>query len=127
MPITNTTKNYVDQEKITISAEVLKDDKTLVFKLTRDGVVDSRFLTVAQALELASSIESAVMDMNFRKDGIESAEDYFNNHFLRWKADTISSLESLKIRFEECLTPQQHADLQMAETKADKHKGDGHE
>ena len=108
MPITNSTKNYVDQEKITISAEVLKDDKTLVFRLTRDGVIDSRFLTVEQGLELASSIENAVMDMNMRKDGIESAEDYF-------------------IRFEDCLTPQQHADLQMAETKADKHRGDGHE
>lgn len=123
MPITNSTKNYVDQEKINISAEVLKDDETLVFRLTRDGVIDSRFLTVAQALELASSIESAVMDMNMRKDGIESAEDYLNRHF----SDTISSLESLKIRFEDCLTPQQHADLQMAETKADKHRGDGHE
>jgi|TARA_R100001079_G_scaffold6471_1_gene3882 hypothetical protein len=123
MPITNSTKNYVDQEKITISAEVLKDDKTLVFRLTRDGVIDSRFLTVAQGLELASSIENAVMDMNMRKDGIESAEDYLDRHF----PDTISQLESLKIRFEDCLTPQQHADLQMAETKADKHRGDGHE
>jgi hypothetical protein len=71
-------------------------------------VIDSRFLTVAQGLELASSIENAVMDMNMRKDGIESAEDYF-------------------IRFEDCLTPQQYADQQMAETKADKHKDDGHE
>ena len=96
MPITNSTKNYVDQEEITISAEVLKDDETLVFRLTRDGVIDSRFLTVAQALELASSIESAVIDMNMRKDGIESAEDYFNRQF----SDTISSLESLKIRFD---------------------------
>ena len=108
MPIKNSTKNYVDQEKISISAEVLKDDKTLVFRLTRDGVIDSRFLTVEQGLELASSIENAVIDMNMRKDGIESAEDYF-------------------MRFEDCLTPQQHADLQMAETKADKHRGDGHE
>ena len=94
-----------------------------MFRLTRDGVIDSRFLTVAQGLELASSIESAVMDMNMRKDGIESAEDFFNRHF----PDTISSLESLKIRFEDCLTPQQYADQQMAETKADKHRGDGHE
>jgi len=123
MPITNSTKNYVDQEKITISAEVLKDNETLVFRLTRDGVIDSRFLTVEQGLELASSIENAVMDMNMRKDGIESAEDYLDRHF----PDTISQLESLKIRFEDCLTPQQHADLQMAETKADKHRGDGHE
>ena len=111
--------DHREKEKADISAKVLRDDKTLVFRIDND----SRFLTVAQALELASTIENAVMDMNMRKDGIESAEDFFNRHF----PDTISSLESLKIRFEDCLTPQQYADQQMAETKADKHRGDGHE
>ena len=123
MPITNTAKNYTEQNEVIIEAKVLKDDKTLLFQLTSNGVIDSRYLTVEQGLELASKIESAVMDMNMRKDGVESAEDYLNNHF----ADTISSLESLKIRFEDCLTPQQYADQQMAETKEDKHRGDGHE
>ena len=96
--------DHREKEKADISAKVLRDDKTLVFRIDND----SRFLTVAQGLELASTIENAVMDMNMRKDGIESAEDYF-------------------IRFEDCLTPQQYADKQMAETKADKHRGDGHE
>jgi len=123
MPITNTAKNYTEQNEVIIEAKVLKDDKTLLFQLTSNGVIDSRYLTVEQGLELASKIESAVMDMNMRKDGVESAEDYFNNHF----PDTISSLESLNIRFEDCLTPQQYADQQMAETKEDKHRGDGHE
>ena len=122
MPITNTSKNYTEQNEVTIEAKVLKN-KNLLFQLTSNGVIDSRYLTVEQGLELASKIENAVMDMNMRKDGVESAEDYFNNHF----PDTISSLESLKIRFEDCLTPQQFADQQMAETKEDKHRGDGHE
>ena len=122
MPITNTSKNYTEQNEVTIEAKVSKN-KNLLFQLTSNGVIDSRYLTVEQGLELASKIENAVMDMNMRKDGIESAEDYFNNHF----PDTISSLESLKIRFEDCLTPQQYADQQMAETKEDKHRGDGHE
>ncbi len=123
MPITNTSKNYTEQNEVIIEAKVLKDDKTLLFQLTSNGVIDSRYLTVEQGLELASKIESAVIDMNMRKDGIESAEDYFNRQF----SDTMSSLESLKIRFEDCLTPQQFADQQMAETKEDKHRGDGHE
>ena len=107
MPITNTSKNYTEQNEVTIEAKVLKN-KTLLFQLTSNGVIDSRYLTVEQGLELASKIENAVMDMNMQMNGVESAEDYF-------------------IRFEDCLTPQQYADLQMAETKEDKHRGDGHE
>ena len=109
MPITNTSKNYTEQNEVTIEAKVLKDDKTLLFQLTSNGVIDSRYLTVEQGLELASKIENAVMDMNMQMNGVESAEDYFN------------------IRFEDCLTPQQYADQQMAETKEDKHRSDGHE
>tara|TARA_R100000329_G_C7523572_1_gene184607 strand:+ start:207 stop:533 length:327 start_codon:yes stop_codon:yes gene_type:complete len=108
MPITNTSKNYTEQNEVIIEAKVLKN-KTLLFQLTSNGVIDSRYLTVEQGLELASKIENAVMDMNMQMNGVESAEDYFN------------------IRFEDCLTPQQFADLQMAETKEDKHRGDGHE
>jgi|TARA_R100000479_G_C6379630_1_gene200509 hypothetical protein len=107
MPITNTSKNYTEQNEVIIEAKVLKN-KTLLFQLTSNGVIDSRYLTVEQGLELASKIENAVMDMNMQMNGVESAEDYF-------------------IRFEDCLTPQQYADLQMAETKEDKHRGDGHE
>ena len=101
--------SHVEKQKLDFEAKVLKDNKTVVFRVG----TTTHFFTLEQALEMSSKLEAAVIDVNYRQE----KELYPDGNIPEIVDD---------IRFEDCITPQQFADQEMGPTKAEKH-GEDHE